>query len=185
MKTINWKDISYLKSGNFKQRKVYKLLIDTRILYILDYYNPVVVGTIPIGIDIENSDLDIVCKVDNFDVFKNVLENNFKKYKGFKVIYKEKSVLVCNFIVNDIEIEIYGSSVDVDKSHGYMHMIIEDRLLNLYGQDFKKEIISLKKKGVKTEPAFAKVLNLEGNPYEELLKLEMYSDEELIGVKLS
>lgn len=182
MKNKNWKDISYLKCGNFKQRKVYEILINTKILDILNGYTPVLVGTIPIGIDIENSDLDLVCKVDNFKIFKEVLINNFKKYKSFKIAYKKENVLVCNFIVNDIEIEIYGSSDDVDKSNGYRHMIIEDRLLNLYGNDFRKEIISLKNKGLKTEPAFAKALNLQGNPYEQLLLLEMYSDEELYKI---
>ncbi|CAH2213473.1 DUF4269 domain-containing protein [Tepidibacter aestuarii] len=182
MKNKNWKDISYLKFGNFKQRKIYEILINTKILNILNDYTPVLVGTIPIGIDIENSDLDLVCKVDNFEIFKEVLINNFKKYRNFKIAHKEENVLVCNFIVNDIEIEIYGSSDDIDKSNGYRHMIIEDRLLNLYGDDFTKQIISLKDKGLKTEPAFAKVLDLQGNPYEQLLLLEMYSDEELYKI---
>jgi len=179
MKNKNWKDISYLNYGNVKQKKIYEILINTKVLDILNDYIPVLVGTIPIGIDIENSDIDIVCKVDNFDVFEEVLVSNFRKYKDFKITHKEDKVLVCNFIVNDVQIEIYGSNEDTDKSNGYRHMIIEDRLINLYGEAFKKEIISLKIKGLKTEPAFAKVLNLQGNPYEQLLLLEMYSDEEL------
>lgn len=179
MKNKNWKDISYLKSGNSKQRKTYEILMNTNILNILKDYTPVLVGTIPIGIDIDSSDADLVCKVDDFKAFEEILISNFKKYKNFKITHKE-DVIVCNFNVDDIEIEIYGSSDDVDKSNGYRHMVIEDRLLNLYGDNFKKEIISLKTKGMKTEPAFAKVLNLQGNPYEQLLLLEMYSDKELI-----
>ena len=50
-------------------------------------------------------------------------------------------------------------------------MIIEHKLLNLYGENFTKEIVRLKKQGLKTEPAFVKVLNLEGDPYEQLLLL--------------
>ncbi|OPJ57252.1 DUF4269 domain-containing protein [Alkalithermobacter paradoxus] len=181
MNNKNWKDISYLKYGSLKQRKSYEILINTRILDILGDYTPILVGTIPIEIDIENSDLDIVCKVDDFNIFKKALEDNFKNYKEFRITHKE-NVLVCNFIVNNIEIEIYGSSDDVDKSNGYRHMLIEYRLLNLYGDNFKEEIINLKKQGLKTEPAFAKILNLEGNPYEQLLELEMYSDEKLYEI---
>jgi len=178
----DWKDISYLKYGNLKQRNVYELLINTRILEILHDYDPILVGTIPIDIDIKSSDIDLVCKVEKFNIFKTVLENNFNKYTDFKITYEEKNVVVCNFIVNDIEVEIYGSSVESEKSNGYRHMIIEDRLLNLCGDDFKREIITLKMKGLKTEPAFAKVLNLEGDPYEQLLLLEEYSDKELYEI---
>ncbi|MBU5426725.1 DUF4269 domain-containing protein [Tissierella pigra] len=177
----NWKDISYLKEGNSKQRKTYEILINTQILDVLKNYTPIIVGTIPIDIDVENSDLDIVCKVEDFNMFENILKSNFERYDCFKIINYEYDILVCNFIVNNIEIEIYGSKIDTEKSNGYRHMIIEDRLLNLYGDDFRKEVINLKINGLKTEPSFAKILNLKGNPYDELLKLERYSDMELIS----
>ncbi len=51
-------------------------------------------------------------------------------------------------------------------------MLIEYKLLLEKGEEFRKEIISLKKQGYKTEPAFAKLLGVEGNAYEGLLKLE-------------
>jgi hypothetical protein len=54
-------------------------------------------------------------------------------------------------------------------------MIIESRILKEKGIDFKEKIIKLKSSGIKTEPAFAKLLGLNGNPYVELLKL--YSKE--------
>ncbi|MDQ0047454.1 hypothetical protein J2T18_001737 [Paenibacillus polymyxa] len=40
-------------------------------------------------------------------------------------------------------------------------------------------IIQLKILGVKTESAFAKLLGLDGDAYEALLKLEDWTDEEL------
>ncbi|MEG0775550.1 DUF4269 domain-containing protein [Clostridium sp.] len=181
MKSKNWKDVSYLKCGNLKQRKAYEIITDTKVLDILKEYTPIVVGTIPIDIDIENSDIDIICKVENFNMFREVLVCNFNIYKNFKIT-QEAKVLTCNFEVNDIEIEIYASEEATDKGNGYRHMVMEDRLLTLYGEDFKKEIIELKLQGLKTEPAFAKVLNLMGNPYEELLLLEKHSDEDLYRI---
>lgn len=175
----NFKDISYLKMGNDKQKRSYKILEKINIFNILKEYNPILVGTIPIEIDIDNSDLDIICKTDNVDEFEKLLINKFKNFKDFNITYKEDKIIVCTFIVDDIEIEIYASDIDTDKSNGYRHMIIEYRLLNLYGDNFRKEIINLKSNGLKTEPAFAKVLNLDGNPYDELLLLENLSDDEL------
>ena len=52
-------------------------------------------------------------------------------------------------------------------------MIIEYDLLNKYGETFRQQIIQLKRKGYKTEPAFCKALGIEGNPYLELLKYEI------------
>lgn len=86
IKDINWKDISYLKEGNNTQRKSYEILKRINIFEVLKDYNPILVGTIPIQINIESSDLDIVCEVENFVTFKEVLVNEFEIRKGFKVI---------------------------------------------------------------------------------------------------
>jgi len=51
-------------------------------------------------------------------------------------------------------------------------MVIEYQLLVKHGSVCREKIIELKKQGFKTEPAFAFLLGLKGNPYEELLKYE-------------
>lgn len=181
MNNINFKDITYLKKGNIKQRKSYEILTKLDIFNILYEFNPILVGTIPIEIDVENSDLDIICEVKDFDNFSKLLEDNFNEYINFTIMYyKENLVLVCNFEVEGIEIEIYGSRENTDLANGYRHMLIEYRLLLLGGETFRNNIIDLKKSGLKTEPAFANLLKIKGNPYEELLLLEKSSDEEIV-----
>jgi hypothetical protein len=49
-------------------------------------------------------------------------------------------------------------------------MIIEHHLLVKIPQ-VREEIIRLKEKGIKTEPAFAQIFGLVGDPYDELLAL--------------
>lgn len=171
---INFKEISYLKKGSNKQKESYKILTKINIFNILKDYMPILVGTIPLGIDIENSDLDIVCQVYDFEMFEQILFDKFSIYEDFSIRYKEKDILICNFMVDYMEIEIYASSVESYNTNGYRHMLIEYKLLNLYGERFREEVIKLKKEGMKTEPAFAKILNLNGNPYEELLQYEEY-----------
>jgi hypothetical protein len=52
-------------------------------------------------------------------------------------------------------------------------MLIEHHLLNYYDEEFRLKIVSLKEQGYKTEPAFAKVLNLKGDPYQALLNYKI------------
>ena len=51
-------------------------------------------------------------------------------------------------------------------------MLIEHRLLQERGEAFRRAIITLKQRGYKTEPAFAKALGLKGDPYLALLPYE-------------
>ena len=51
-------------------------------------------------------------------------------------------------------------------------MVIEYKLLQKGGHLFRRRVMELKTRGIKTEPAFALVLGLQGDPYEALLTLE-------------
>jgi len=104
------------------------------------------------------------------------------KFKIYEVENQNSRVIISNFIFENFEIEIYGASLETIKQNAYRHMVIEDRILKLFSDEFRTEIIELKRNGFKTEPAFAKLLNLEGNSYYELLKLESYSDNVIINM---
>ncbi|WP_394370141.1 DUF4269 domain-containing protein [Sphingobacterium multivorum] len=75
--TINFKNIDYLKSGNDVQKKAYRLLTDYQITTLLDAYDPIVVGTIPIQLDVGGSDIDIILCVNDFDALEEMLSLNF------------------------------------------------------------------------------------------------------------
>lgn len=59
---MDLKSIEYLKTGNTRQKKAYTLLKELKIIEYLESYDPVITGTIPIGIDLPESDLDIICE---------------------------------------------------------------------------------------------------------------------------
>jgi len=151
---IDFKDISYLKSGNERQQKVHQLLIAHAIFEKLDKYKPILVGTIPINIDIENSDLDIICYVQNNEQFKDDLVHHFQQEKEFVISNNIKfSALKANFFVDDFEIEIFGQNTPTEKQNAYRHMLIEHQILLEKGEDFRLQIVELKNLGYKTEPA--------------------------------
>ena len=171
----NFKNIEYLKQGNAKQQKAYQALNKLGVFEKLKKFSPLLTGTIPIEIDLPESDLDIICKCNNHEAFANLLVKLFGQNKDFRVHSHEKYGLkatVCQFWFNDFEIEIFGQNKATEKQNAYRHMLIAHRILQEKGAEFKAEVIALKAKSLKTEPAFAELLKLEGNPYDALLNLE-------------
>lgn len=177
----NWKDISYLKKGNVRQQKVYRILRETEILERLEDYSPIVVGTIPLGIDIPSSDLDIVCQFDqNKEDIEKTLVDYYGDFDHFKITQMGPNAYAYNFWLDGCEIEVYASKVPTERSNSYRHLLIGSRLIALYGDSFKEKVIQLKKAGYRTERAFSKLLNLHGEIYETIFVIEDYSDEEIL-----
>jgi hypothetical protein len=168
---IDFTNIDYLKTGNVRQRAAYECIRALDVFTILKPFDPVLVGTIPIQVDIEESDLDIICYVTDDAQFKQVLEG-FAEFTGFRlkeVLINEVKCIIVNFCLDGFEFEIFGQNVPSQQQNAYKHMIIEHSILKERGEDFREKVINLKLQGYKTEPAFAKLLGLKGNPYKALL----------------
>lgn len=174
---INYLDISYLAQVNCRQRFAHRVLCENLILEVLEDYSPIVVGTIPIDIDIASSDVDIICEVSDFKTFHILMESNFSRFVSYNYEFDELKYVV-NFSIEGLVLEIYAEDKPTPKQHAYLHMIIEERLLRILGKDFKKRIVELKLQGYKTEPAFGILLSLD-NPYTEMFDLINLTDEEL------
>jgi len=172
-------NIDYLKTGDFTQQMAYKALTENQILHYLQNFDPLLVGTVPLAIAIENSDLDIICHWKAKEEFIAAIQlhfGNFNRFflKEFEV--KGMPTVLANFHTADFEIEIFGQNIPSRQQLGYRHMTVENALLLDRGEDFKSRIIALKKQGYKTEPAFAKLLAIEGDPYQGLLDYEYLVD---------
>lgn len=171
-------NIDYLKTGNQKQILAYDILTRYNVLSNMAEFEPVLVGTIPINIDIENSDLDIICYWKNKTYFKTKIQSFFGKEKGFRIRETQidnQETVIANFIIDAFEIEIFGQNIPTKNQNGYKHMIIENEILVSKGENFRLEIIKLKQKGFKTEPAFGLLLGLKNDPYLDLLNYKIDS----------
>lgn len=165
--------IDYLKTGNTRQQRAYDVLTNHRILTQLAQFSPVLVGTIPINIDIESSDLDVICQWFDKNEFIAALHTAFGHHPTFKLWENPThQAVVAQFEVGSFAIEIFGQNIPTFQQNAYRHMLVEDKLLAKYGEEFRQQIISLKRQGYKTEPAFGIALGLEGDPYLALLMLE-------------
>lgn len=171
---IDFADISYLKTGNERQKQAYQTLTAHQIFEKLAAFDPLLTGTIPIRIDIASSDLDIVCYWTNKAEFRSAVELAFANTNGFQlqeVFMNGQETILANFIIDGFEIEIFGQNIPSRQQNAFRHLLIEHQLLTEKGEVFRQEVIKLKLQGYKTEPAFAQLLKLEGDPYEALLNL--------------
>ena len=169
----NFKDIHYLLTGSIEQRKVYELLTEECIMQMLSRYDPILVGTFPLDIQVSTSDIDLICYANDLAGFTYYLSESFGKHQNFELNHLpqlDPPAIVANFIIRSQEIEIFGQDIPSDQQMGYLHLAVEHQILLKYGQTFKENIIQLKKNGIKTEPAFCQLLGLSGNPYIELIK---------------
>ncbi|WP_336772352.1 DUF4269 domain-containing protein [Paenibacillus sp. MMO-58] len=158
--------------GEVKQR-AYEAVDKLGIMRDLAAYTPVLCGTIPIVIDVEGSDLDIAMEVHDAESFRERVALLYGQHEDF--CWKEKRirnlpVYKANFRYEGFEFELFGQPVPVTKQNAYLHMVVEEELMKR-NKDLRAQVIRLKSQGIKTEPAFARLLGLEGDPYEALLTL--------------
>ncbi len=169
---VDFKNISYLKNGSAAQKRVYDILTATDILGELAAYDPIVAGTFPLDIQIDGSDVDIICQYQDEAAFIDTLHRCFAGFNNFiytKVRHTNPAAVLASFDVEGLSFEIFGQIISTEQQNAYRHMVIEHCILMQRGPDFKQKVIELKKQGFKTEPAFCMLLGLTGNPYEALL----------------
>jgi hypothetical protein len=171
----NWRDISYLQLGDARQQQAFAVLDELHLLDRFWQFDPVLVGTLPISIHLPASDLDIICYASDLDFFAQLVEALFRAYPAFRLKQKEvrhiPSVIVY-FEHGGFGIELFAQPVPTEQQHAFRHMLIEEQLLQRYGAKFRQQVLALKRQGYKTEPAFAKLLGITGDPYLQLLDLE-------------
>lgn len=167
-----WYDLSYLLKGDEKQRDVYTAIKDSMLLKLLAAFDPILVGTYPIGIYLEESDIDIICQFFKIEHYESVVLNSFSRLPDFEI--KTKMIrgvesMIARFRFDGFKFEIFGQQTAVEEQYAYRHMIIEDMILSERGEGFRKEVLILKEKGLSTEEAFAFLLGIDGDPYDGLL----------------
>ncbi len=178
----NWHDITYLERGTERQQRACEALRTIGVLDDLRDHGPVLVGTIPIGIDLPESDLDIICHARDAAAFSDCLERLNKNRSDFRLrrtMHEGLASVVADFAAEGFRIQIFGQDRPVTEQRAYRHMVVEARLLAIGGDTARRIIGQLRGGGIKTEPAFARCFRLSGNPYARLNDLYSASDGEL------
>jgi hypothetical protein len=174
MPRLPWQAPADLAEGSPRQRAAWRALQALRLFPLLAEYTPALAGTLPLGIDLPESDLDVICAAFDLEAFAGRVAGHFGRMDGFRMARKRFNGLpavVARFVIAGFPVEVFGQPRPVQEQNAYRHLLVEARLLEIGGPRARAEIRRLKAAGLKTEPAFARYFRLPGDPYETLLQL--------------
>jgi len=183
-----WTDLSFLNSGSDRQRDAYQALIELDVFSVLSEYDPQLTGTLPLGIETPESDIDVICEAENLDEFDELVEATYGYLDAFEQRRSVKEGIptsITNFRYHRFMVELFAQPVPTEQQRSYRHMIAESRLLREGGDEAAEAIREMKMEGMKTEPAFGEYFCLEGDPYLTLLELADAPTAELVEVVLN
>lgn len=146
--------------------------MDLRIGELLANFDPLLAGTVPIDIDVETSDLDIICRCQDHVAFAHQLRSDYGEQPDFNLktkVIRARRVTVARFRGQHFPVEIFGQDQASHEQYAFRHLLAEAAILDREGPEFRAEIRRLKRAGWPTEPAFAHLLGLVGDPYEAIL----------------
>jgi hypothetical protein len=159
-------------------------LAGSGLLVLLARFDPRVAGTLPLGVSLPGSDIDVLCYAPQPDDVADCLWESRERLPGLALrrwITAERP-LVASFEIRGWPAEVFASPVEVERQAGWRHFVVERRLLELAGDTLRHRVLALRRAGIRTEPAFAAALGLQGDPYAALDRLSEASDGELRGL---
>lgn len=180
----DFRDWSFLAGGSADQRRAFDLLSRHRPFDRLAGQDTGLAGTFPLDIAVDGSDLDILVQADDPFSMAPILDAAFGHQPAYAcrpATVADGPALVAAFILDDLPVEIFVQSLPVERQMAWRHMLVEARLLAI-DPSLRPAIRALKQAGIKTEPAFARLLTLPGDPYQALLSLEPMDDGALAGL---
>ncbi len=151
------------------------------LLRALAPYRPTVVGSLPLGVQRPDSDLDIACEAEDLDAFDAhlaacagpVVVSRWRREEGV-------AASVAQLRVSGQVVEVFAQGRAVLEQHAFRHLLVEGQLLQVHGAPLRAQVARLKAEGLGTEAAFARALGLEtDDPYRALLELEGLADADL------
>lgn len=176
-------DGSGMTSPRLSTEAVRAILDESRIFERLEAFDPRWVGSIPLDIHGPGADADICCSAHgDLDGFEAFLRSEFGGLADASISpnrHAGEASVITKFSLGDLPVEIYGRSRPVETHESYVHWLAEHRLLQLAEERLREDVRVTKVGGLKTEPAFAEVLGLGGDPFIEVLKLASPSDDAL------
>lgn len=159
---VDFRNIGYLRQGNARQQQAYALLTEHAVMETLKAFDPILVGSIPLNVGIETSDIDIICCWKSKNEFVEAVSNAFNTADCFSITEKntdEGCIVRCQLAIHDFDIEIFGSRIPSDQQNAYKRMLAKYEIVERNGEDFRQGVVNLKRRGFKTGEAIKHLLD--------------------------
>lgn len=155
---------------------VWNALTASKVLSDFKKFSPLVAGSIPLGLGLPDSDLDILMCAESID--EVAAEFVARQNLLGPVTVTENCV---GFCFQNVDFEIFVDKSPSIRQIAQLHFQIEERLLKYLGEEFRRSVMDVRNlEGLKTEAAFAKVLGRSGDAFEALLDLQVASHSDLV-----
>jgi Domain of unknown function (DUF4269) len=152
------------------------------LLARLSEFNPMLIGTPPLGLAVPGSDIDVACSSDSLDAFVSSVEARFgmeQEFQAGMVRWVAPPAALVTFQRSGWTIELFCQTLPTERQVGVRHFLVEQRLLQME-PSLGQAVRACKRAGHNTEEAFARSLGLsEPDPFKAILDLEGLDDAEL------
>ncbi len=174
--------VDRMRRGSLRARRTVQLFADgpDALLQQLAPFPARIAGTIPIGCELLDSDVDIALAFSQRAQAAEVLFNTFASLQPRNAPTREGFVV--RFTLQGFLIEIYCANIDVETQDAFLHLTVEERLLRLADsvsggrRRATAEIRRRKARGMNTEAAFCDYFRLGGEPFRTLRDLAKAPD---------
>ena len=178
---MNWRNYAYLQSGTRRQRQAHATLSSLRLFETLGAFDPALVSTVCLNLDVAGSDLDVICERKRPTAFEATVRKAYGARRGFHLRTRPDDTQVARFETDAFPVEVFASSQSVEEQYAWRHLDVMKRLLDL-APALRPRVRAMKREGHATEEAFAELLGLQGDPFEALLTLEDSTPDQLASV---
>lgn len=146
-------------------------------------FEPLIAGTFPIALDVAGSDVDVMMSGIHWERIGRMLNERLASRADFQLrsmIRDGRETVIARFREGDVPFEIFvQKDISSVRQTAYRHFQVEERFLKLGGEKFLSSLQQLRRQGLKTEPAFAQVLGLSGDPFQQLLLFDSQPEHDL------
>ena len=153
------------------ETELHNWLLQTSILSKLAPWQPMISGSIPIGVHLEKSDLDILLFSESPGLAKIVITDVLKEIGSISWIESEGSAgeFWGRLTTGPRIVELFISDQPVLDQRSHRHLLTEYLYLVKHGQALRDQVKAMKMSGASTEEAFARALGVSGDPYQKLI----------------